>query len=1047
MSIDDESLFDDFGNYIGPEAPAEPSLPQTQGHPIGEGGQGEEDGEGRDILDSPTAAEASEAAANERYRQQIVLHEEKKYYLTAQELYGPKVETLVQDEDTQPLSEPIIAPLKTKHFQIESSLEEAQPAYDLSYLASLLAAPERVRNVSVVGSLHTGKSSLIDVLLCASHRGITMPESGMACIMNSLDLERSREISLHSKPVTLLLPTGEGAHMVLNLLDTPGHADFADEQIAALRLSDGVILVVDVLEGGISAQSEATIRRCLLAGLPMILVLNKMERLFLELKLPPADAYLKIRHVIQEMNTFIRGVVGDTGKDAPWFSPESGNVLFASTMSGWIFSLHSFATLYLQRQGLNGQPADEASARSSPHGPSASSINSLACRLWGEVYYERETGKFWRRPREGGRASKRTFVAFVLEPLYKFYGAILTEERATLQNTLRTTLGVSLRLSECSLNTRTVLRKAFAAWFGRSSVRSLVTAIRQQLPDPREASFGHLLRYGTSAPGPAAAIRSCDAHGPLVAFTCKAYPMGEGTRLAVLARIFSGTLCVGQKVRLVEMEGIAGGGLASVSGATGGGSGNAADSAMATIGGLALAGPRYRVPITSAPAGSLVLVTLFDTDGRDHVAFQKAATILPASRAMEEAGDTFVFAPLALEDALMKVAIEPAIPGDLPKMLQGIKFLLRTYPQLDLRIEDSGEHALMGPGELYLDCALHDLRHLYTDSLEVRVADPVARLAETVAEGSYLKCHARTPNGQNRLAFIAEPLERSVIAALEQGRLPDPRAGPESCRELARLLQTEHGWDKLAARSVWAFSDDARRYPSVLLNDTLPGETDGMSLEAIKELVIQGFHWACREGPLVEEPVRGVRFRLVEAQLASADPVNCPPGQVIPTVRRACHAALLTASPRLMEPVLRVQVQTIGDFVEAVYGVLAQRRGHVTQDTPRAGTPLYLLNALVPLMDSFGLETDLRIHAQGMASIQCAHDTWQMVSGDPLDSSIKLLPLEPAGAPHLARDYLVKTRRRKGLGEEVRVAKFFDEEMLADLAKEEALSGIRGLQI
>ena len=52
-------------------------------------------------------------------RQQVVLHEDKKYYLTAQELYGPDVETLVQEEDTQLLTEPIIAPLKETKFQLE----------------------------------------------------------------------------------------------------------------------------------------------------------------------------------------------------------------------------------------------------------------------------------------------------------------------------------------------------------------------------------------------------------------------------------------------------------------------------------------------------------------------------------------------------------------------------------------------------------------------------------------------------------------------------------------------------------------------------------------------------------------------------------------------------------------------------------------------------------------------------------------------------------------------------------------------------------------
>lgn len=67
-------------------------------------------------------------------------------------------------------------------------------------------------------------------------------------------------------------------------------------------------------------------------------------------------------------------------------------------------------------------------------------------------------------------------------------------------------------------------------------------------------------------------------------------------------------------------------------------------------------------------------------------------------------------------------------------------------------------------------------------------------------------------------------------------------------------------------------------------------------------------------------------------------------------------------------------------------------------------------------------------------------DHWAIVPGDPLDKTIQLRPLEPSPPPHLAREFMVKTRRRKGLSEDVTVSKFFDEELMLFLAKEEQSS-------
>ena len=140
-----------------------------------------------------------------------------------------------------------------------------------------------------------------------------------------------------------------------------------------------------------------------------------------------------------------------------------------------------------------------------------------------------------------------------------------------------------------------------------------------------------------------------------------------------------------------------------------------------------------------------------------------------------------------------------------------------------------------------------------------------------------------------------------------------------------------------------------------------------------------------------------------------------------------------------MEPYLFVEVSAPADCVSAVYTVLARRRGHVTQDAPVPGSPLYTIKAFVPAIDSFGFETDLRTHTQGQAFCLSVFHHWQIVPGDPLDKSITIRPLEPQPATALATEFMVKTRRRKGLSEDVSINKFFDDPMLLELARQDVM--------
>jgi U5 small nuclear ribonucleoprotein component len=252
--------------------------------------------------------------------------------------------------------------------------------------------------------------------------------------------------------------------------------------------------------------------------------------------------------------------------------------------------------------------------------------------------------------------------------------------------------------------------------------------------------------------------------------------------------------------------------------------------------------------------------------------------------------DAYIFKPLRFPTAAtLKVAIEPVNPSELPKMLDGLRKINKSYPIVTTRVEESGEHIVLGTGELYLDCVLHDLRRMYAE-IELKVSDPVVRFCETVVETSALKCFAETPNKKNKLTFIAEPLEKELAEEIEQGEINI--RWPQS--KLGKHLETKHGYDVLASRSVWAFGPDDMG-PNLLMDDTLSSEVDKKLLYSVKDSVRQGFQWGTREGPLCDEPIRNVKFKILDAVLAN-EPIYRGGGQIIPTARRVCYSSFLTVS-------------------------------------------------------------------------------------------------------------------------------------------------------
>jgi U5 small nuclear ribonucleoprotein component len=116
------------------------------------------------------------------------------------------------------------------------------------------------------------------------------------------------------------------------------------------------------------------------------------------------------------------------------------------------------------------------------------------------------------------------------------------------------------------------------------------------------------------------------------------------------------------------------------------------------------------------------------------------------------------------------VACEPLNPSDLPKLLEGLRKVSKSYPMSTARVEESGEHIIVGTGELYLDQIIHDLRHLYAE-VEIKVSEPFVSICETVMETSSIKCFGESPNKKNRLSMIAEPFEKGLAETINTGLL------------------------------------------------------------------------------------------------------------------------------------------------------------------------------------------------------------------------------------------------------------------------------------
>ena len=185
----------------------------------------------------------------------------------------------------------------------------------------------------------------------------------------------------------------DGNDFVINLIDSPGHVDFSSEVTAALRITDGALVVVDCIEG-VCVQTETVLRQALGERIKPVLTINKLDRCFLELHLEGEEAFVAYRRVIENANVILSTYSDEALGDCQVY-PEKGTVCFSAGLHGWAFTLDTFAEMYAAKFKI---PKEK-----------------MMDKLWGDNFFDPKAKK-WTKKHTGAATCNRAFVQFISAP-------------------------------------------------------------------------------------------------------------------------------------------------------------------------------------------------------------------------------------------------------------------------------------------------------------------------------------------------------------------------------------------------------------------------------------------------------------------------------------------------------------------------------------------------------------------------------------------------------------------------------------------------------
>lgn len=796
--------------------------------------------------------------------------------------------------------------------------------FTVDQMREIMGNPNNIRNMSVIAHVDHGKSTLTDSLV--SKAGIiSAKQAGEARFTDTRADEQERCITIKSTGISMYFRTAPGEGLpeedfLINLIDSPGHVDFSSEVTAALRVTDGALVVVDAADG-VAVQTRTVLRQSLMERVRPVLHVNKVDRLLLEKQVDASTLYDYFRKHIEDVNKEITVnsesmLVGESmTEDTLRVHPEKGNVSFGSGLQGWAFTLEIFAQVYAKSTGAP--------------------VASLMKRMWGENYFHAGEKKWSKLPKEG---CVRGFNMYIGDILIKVKDQALIVDSAaafdTFNKDVLSKINVSLKSEDTELRGKALLKQVLRTWLPAGEC--LLQMIVRHLPSPKEAQkyrAAHLYE-GHEEDEALRAIRECDPNGPLMLYISKMVPGTDKSRFYAFGRVFSGTVATGQKVDILQP------GYDPKDPSTFGRYKNTKN-----IQRTVLMMGRYIEQIADVPCGNTVALVGIDQ------------FLLKNGTLATWPGSYCIKAMKYSVSPVVRVAVAPKDSKELPKLVEGLRRLSKSDPLVVCSTDPkAGEQIIAGCGELHVEICIKDLREEYAQ-IELVVSKPVVSYKETITAAIEQAGMAKSANKHNKLYITCEPMEEELEKAIDAGNI----TYDQDVKERAKILHDVHNFDKNQALKIWCFGPDLKG--ANLFVDATTGQS---FLNEIKDHVISGFQEATGAGPVCEEEMTGSIFKLVDITL-HADAIHRGAGQISPTTRAAVKGMALCATPVLVEPYYAVNLVMPAEDSKCswVFGFMQQRRGEISDNVLIEGSNLREIFCSVPIAECFGMTADLRNQGGG----------------------------------------------------------------------------------
>lgn len=324
--------------------------------------------------------------------------------------------------------------------------------FTVDQIREIMDRKHNIRNMSVIAHVDHGKSTLTDSLV--SKAGIiASAKAGETRFTDTRKDEQERCITIKSTAISLYYelkkedlqyiqgekdPEGRNAFLI-NLIDSPGHVDFSSEVTAALRVTDGALVVVDCVSG-VCVQTETVLRQAIGERIKPVLFMNKMDLALLTLQLEAEPLYQVFQRIIENVNVIIATYgIEDNPMGEISVDPKKGTVGFGAGLHGWAFTLKDFGAMYSKKFGI---PEDK-----------------LMKKLWGDNFYN-EKDKKWSKDANAG---DRGFVKYILTPIYHVFTTCMKSPKEK-SLALAEKMGVKLTAEDKELEEKQLLKVIMRKW-------------------------------------------------------------------------------------------------------------------------------------------------------------------------------------------------------------------------------------------------------------------------------------------------------------------------------------------------------------------------------------------------------------------------------------------------------------------------------------------------------------------------------------------------------------------------------------------------------